>query len=145
MIAENRKVNFSYFIEDTLECGIQLTGNEIKSVRNGHVSIKESYITINNNKLIIKNMNIADFKNRFTFNKQEENRDRLLLAHKSEIRELSVKVQQQGYTIVPTKVYINKDNRCKVVIALCKGKHLHDKREALKNKQIQLDIARGLK
>ncbi len=132
IIAENRKARHEYFILDTYEAGIKLKGTEIKSVRLHKCNINDSYVQIKDYKPIIINMNIAkyDFGNIFN---HEETRSRELLLHKSEIIKLFNKCKLDGCTLVPVKVYF-KGSLCKVEIALCKGKKLQDKREALKEK-----------
>lgn len=144
VVAENRKAYHEYFVEETLECGIELKGNEVKSIRDGMASIKESWIAIENNQLIIKKMNIAKWKTANLFD-VDEKRERRLLAHKSEIHKLDSQVSLSGYTLIPLKVYINDDGRCKVQLGLCKGKHLYDKRQSEKDKQSKRDIDRALK
>ena len=138
---ENRKARHDYFIGDTLECGIALKGNEVKSIRDGQVSIKESWVAIENNELFIKQMHITPWKTANSFD-VDENRDRKLLAHKKEIKDLEKAIKIDGYTLVPLKVYINSSGKCKVLISVAKGKHDYDKRESEKQKQIEKDIRR---
>lgn len=145
MNIENRKAYHDYFIEEQLECGISLTGDEIKSIRLGKASIKESWISADDKQLTIKGMHITHYEKRYNYNVVDEKRDRKLLAHKNEIIKLNNSVQRAGYTIIPLKVYINNYGKCKVLIGLCKGKHNYDKREALKEKQIKRDIDRSYK
>ncbi len=130
IIANNKSAYHDYFIEEELECGIVLVGTEIKSVRQGSVSIKESYIEAKNGKLTIINMHIASYAFGNIFN-HDEKRNRDLLAHKSEIRKLSQKVKLDGLTIVPLQVYLS-SGLCKVKIALARGKKNYDKREDMK-------------
>lgn len=141
---ENRKARHDYFIEDSLECGIELRGNEIKSIREGSASIKESWISIENGQMYIKKMHITPWRTANTFD-VDETRNRRLLAHRAEINALDKQVQRDGYTLIPLKVYIDKNGRCKVLIGLAKGKHDYDKRQAAKDKQAKLDIDRALK
>ena len=103
---ENRKAYHDYFVEETLECGIELRGNEVKSIRSGKVSIKESWISVESNELLIKKMHVNAWETSNKFD-VDESRERRLLAHKSEIRELDRKVQRGGYTIVPLKIYFS--------------------------------------
>ncbi len=140
-ICENRKAFHEYFVLDTYEAGIKLTGTEIKSVRNHKVNINDSYVHIKNGKVMIINMNIAkyDFGNIFN---HDETRQRELLMHKHEILKLSNKVKLDGCTLVPIKVYL-KGSLCKVEVALCKGKKLHDKREELKKKDVERRLAKS--
>lgn len=141
---ENRKAYHDYFVEETLECGIELKGNEVKSIRNGKASIKESWVAVENGELFIKKMHITkwDTSNLFDI---DENRVKKLLARKCEIKEYDRKAQVQGYTLVPLKVYINDRGKVKVLIGLCKGKHNYDKRQVEKNKQAQRDMDRAMK
>ena len=140
---ENKKAYHDYFVEETLECGIELRGNEVKSIREGKASIKESWISIENGEMLIKKMNITAWGTANKFD-VDEKRERKLLLHKSEIREFSQKVQRDGYTIIPLKVYFSK-GKCKVQIGLCKGKHNYDKRQCEKEKQTKRDISRAMK
>lgn len=137
----NKKAYHDYFVEDTLECGLVLRGNEIKSIRNDRASIKESWVVVEKGTLIIRNMNISAWgtANRFDV---DEVRDKVLLAHKLEIRRLQQLVAQQGYTLIPLKVYINEQQKCKILIGVCKGKHLYDKRQSEKDKQAKRDMER---
>lgn len=141
---ENRKAKYNYFIEETLECGIELLGNEIKSIRLGQATIVDSWVSLDNGELFIKKMHVTPWStaNRYDI---DEDRDKKLLAHKSEIRSLENKLQNAGYTLIPLKVYVNNDGRCKVLIGLAKGKHNYDKRQTLKENQMNRDIERALK
>lgn len=140
---ENKKAYHDYFIEDRLECGISLRGNEVKSIRDGKCSIKEAWCSIQGGNLVVRGMHITkwDTSNKFDV---DEDRERQLLAHKSEISKLGASVQQDGITLIPLKVYF-KNGKCKVLIGVCRGKHNYDKRETLKNKQVSRDISRALK
>lgn len=140
---ENRKVYHDYFVEEQLECGISLLGNEVKSLRSGKASIKESWIAIENGQLLIKKMHISGWETANKFD-VDETRVRVLLAHSKEIRELNTKVQRDGYTLMPLKIYF-KGGRAKMLIGLCKGKHNWDKRQVEKEKQSKRDIARAMK
>lgn len=139
----NRKANHEYFIEETIECGIQLKGNEVKSIKAGKASIKEAWVGIDSGELFVKGMHISrwDTANIFDI---DENRPRKLLAHKSEINKLTGKKTLDGYTIIPLKVYFNR-NKCKVLIGVCKGKHKYDKRETAKRNQAKRDAERAMK
>lgn len=140
---ENRKVYHDYFVEDKLECGIVLSGNEIKSVIAGKCNVNEAWCTIENGQLILRNMFINKYDNANSFDVAER-RDRTLLAHKTEIRKLASKIAEQGVTLVPTKLYWSKQY-CKVEVGVCRGKHNYDKRNDLRNKQMKRDIDRALK
>lgn len=137
-IAKNKKASYDYFILETLECGIVLTGTEIKSVRDAKVSIQDAFCNIRNNELFIMNMHIAKYEQGNIFN-HKETRERKLLAHKAEIRKLAGKVSREGLTLIPLEVYIS-GTRAKVKIALAKGKKMYDKRESLKKDEIKRDI-----
>ena len=143
IVAQNRKASHDYFLEDRYECGIVLTGTEIKSVRKGKVQLKESFISFIDNEAWIKGMNIAayEFGNRFN---HDETRERKLLLHKSEIAKLQNKVKLKGYTIVPTQMYLTK-GLAKLEIALAKGKDLHDKRESDKERDAKREIEKAMK
>ena len=141
---ENRKARHDYFILDTLECGIELKGHEVKSIRDGMCSIKESWCSIeNNNELVINGMHITKYNKAMDF-EIAENRTKKLLAHKGQIVKLGKQVKEEGVTIVPLRVYF-KDSKCKVEIGVCKGKHLYDKREVLKKKDMTREIERSIK
>ena len=139
VIARNKKANFDYFILDKYECGIALEGNEVKSIRAGKVSIKESYVKIMHSELYILNMHIKAYEFSNVNFKIDETRTRKLLVHKKEIRKLKEKIQEKGLTLVPLSVYTN-GKYIKIEIALAKGKKNYDKRETLKQKAILLDL-----
>lgn len=141
VLANNKKAYFDYFINDTLECGIELKGTEVKSVRQGKVSIKEAWIDIEAGELLVKGMHISPYEQGNRFN-TDPLRVRRLLAHKREIRNLVATRQQDGMTVVPLSVYLS-GGRIKVEIGLCKGKKLHDKRQVLKEKAVKRDMERG--
>lgn len=134
-IAVNRKAYHDYTIEDTYEAGLVLLGPEIKSIRKGKVSLKESYVSFVKGEAFIKDMHIAIYKEA-TYNNHEETRDRKLLLHKKEITKLFSKCRLQGYTCIPLKLYF-KDGKVKVEIALARGKTLYDKRESDKKKAME--------
>lgn len=139
----NRKAKHDYFIEDTYEVGIVLTGTEIKSVRAGNANIKDSYGVIKNNEVFLLNMFISQYKEGNIFN-HDETRTRKLLLHKKEIKKINEKVNNQGLTLIPLKLYF-KNNILKVELGICRGKKNYDKREALKEKDIKRNIDRQLK
>lgn len=139
----NRKAQHEYFFEDRFEAGIELVGTEIKSVRKGHVQLKDSYVSFIDGEAWIKEMHISPYEYGNRFN-HDETRVRKLLLHKSEIRKLSEKVKLKGYTVVPTSMYFSK-GRAKMEIALAKGKDLHDKRNTEKEKQAQREIQKAMK
>ena len=127
LIANNKKARHDYFIEDTYEAGIVLTGTEIKSVRKGKASIKESYARVSDDAVYIYGMNISPYEHGNIFN-VDSLRVRKLLLHKKEIGKIKDKMQQQGLTLIPLKLYINEDGRAKMELAVACGKKLYDKR-----------------
>lgn len=138
-VIENRKARFEYFIEETLECGMELKGNEVKSIRAGKVSIKESWVNIQNGQMIVKQMHITPWETSNIFD-VEINREVRLLAHKREINKLFIKISQDGYTLVPLKMYINDKGKCKMLIGLGKGKKNYDKRAVEKKRDAEREI-----
>lgn len=144
VITENRSARFEYFIEDVFEAGISLDGGEVKSIRLGNVSLKDSYCSFYKGSVFIKNMHVAVYKMASAYNLKEAKRDRRLLLHKREISKLCQKVQEKGYTVVPLKVYLS-GSLIKVEIGLCKGKHTYDKKETVKNRDLDRLAQRELK
>lgn len=143
VIANNKKAWHDYFIEEKYECGIVLYGTEIKSIRQGRVSIKEAYVDIENGEAVIEGMNISPYEKGNIFNR-DPLRKRKLLLHKNEILKLGQAVQQKGYTIVPLEVYLKK-GRCKIQIGLARGKHNYDKREDIRRKDMKREAERSYK
>lgn len=143
IIVSNKKASYEYFLTDFLECGIELFGTEIKSLRKNGASLNESYVICRNGEMFILGMNIPHYDKGNIFN-HEPLRTRKLLLHKREIEKYFKKVQEKGFTIVATKVYL-KDGLAKVEIALAKGKKLFDKRETEKKKSIQREVEGHLK
>ena len=139
----NRKARYDYFIEEEYECGIVLTGTEIKSIRDGKANIKDSYAIIRKNELFLLNMFISHYKEGNIFN-HNETRTRKLLMHKKEILKLNDKITLQGYTLIPLKVYF-KSNKAKVLLGLCKGKKNYDKRESIKERDIKRQLDKDTK
>lgn len=135
MEIKNKQAYFNYFVEDEIECGIVLTGTEIKSVRKGSVNIKDSYVRIKNNEAYIINMYIAKYEEADKFN-HDEYQERKLLLHKKEIKKLSSNIKMEGYTLIPLSVYF-KGSHAKVLIGLCKGKKNYNKKEAIKERDIK--------
>ena len=136
----NRQASHNYFITDTYEAGIELTGTEIKSIRNGKCNIKDSYAIIKNNEVYLLNTHISAYDKGNIFN-HEETRTRKLLLHKKEINKLNNKVMLEGYTLIPLKIYF-KNGLAKVSLGVCKGKHTYDKKESLKEKDIARELAK---
>src|SRR5699024_1070560 len=143
VMANNKKAWHEFFIEDTYEAGIVLKGTEVKSIRQGKVSIKESYCEIRNGEVFIVGMHISPYEQSNTFYTIDPLRSRKLLLSKREINKLIGKTTEKGYTLIPLRVYIRK-NLVKVEIAIAKGKKLYDKRETLAKKDAQRRIERTL-
>lgn len=143
IIANNKKAYFDYFIEDKYEAGIELKGSEVKSIKQGKTSIKESFVRIMKEEVFIMGMSVVPWTHGSVYN-PEERRIRKLLLHKKEIRKLHEKVMQKGYTIVPLDVHLSK-GRVKITIALAKGKKNYDKRETLARKDQERNIQRQMK
>ena len=143
LVANNKKAYFDYFIEDKLECGIALYGTEVKSIRMGKVSVKESYIKIEKGEVFVYNMHISPYEKGNIFNR-DPIRVRKLLLHRAQINKLSGKIAEKGYTLVPLQVYI-KDGLAKVEIGLAKGKKLYDKRDSIAKKDVRRENERDFK
>ena len=143
VIADNRKATFQYEIEDTFEAGIVLTGSEIKSIRQNKVNIRESYASAENGEIFLINCNIPRYQNSITTNYNPK-RVRKLLLNKREINKLIGKMQRDGFTIVPTKMYFKK-GKAKIELAIAKGKKQFDKRAAKKNRDWNRDKARYIR
>ena len=139
----NRKARFNYEIIDTIECGIVLKGTEIKSIRDGKANIKDGYGIIRNNEVYILNMHISPYENGGVFNHQET-RTRKLLLHKKEILKLKNKLQLEGFTLIPLKLYFV-NGKAKIELGLCKGKKLYDKREDSKKRDVERELAKKYK
>lgn len=144
LAANNKKARHDYFIEETLEAGIVLTGTEIKSVREGKVSIKESFARVDNGEVWLYGMNISQYKQGNRFN-VDPLRPRKLLLHKKEIRKLIGKVTLQGLTLVPLKIYINHKGLAKVELAVARGKKNYDKRDTMAKRDADRKIDRAVK
>ena len=140
MEIKNKKANFDYFIEETIECGIELRGTEIKSLRNGSGDLKDTFALIRNGEVFLHNMYIAKYEEGNIFN-HDERRTRKLLLHKHEIKKLKEKVDREGYSLVPLKAYLVK-NKVKVLLGVGKGKKLYDKRETIKERDLKREAQR---
>ncbi|MXP24775.1 SsrA-binding protein SmpB [Altererythrobacter indicus] len=141
IVAENRRARFDYFIEETFEAGIALTGTEVKSLRFGQGSIAESYAEVKGGQAWLVNSNVPEFSHGNRFN-HEPKRPRKLLLHEREINRMHGAVERKGMTLVPLSVYFNAKGRAKVELALAKGKQAHDKRSTIKDRDWQRDKAR---
>ncbi len=139
---KNKKAGHEYFLLQELTAGIQLSGTEIKSIREGKASIVDAYCIFKNDELFVIAMHIAEYVFG-TYNNHEPKRDRKLLLTKRELRKLHTKVKEKGFTIIPTLLFINEKGLAKLAISLAKGKHHYDKRETLKKKDIRREIDRG--
>ena len=143
VVAQNRKARHNYFIEETMEAGLSLTGTEVKSLRGGRSSIGESYVTENGGEAWLVNADIPEYAAGNRFN-HERKRPRKLLLHKRQINVLIGAIQREGRTVVPLQVYFNERGRAKVEIALVTGKQAHDKRQSIKERDWQRQRARLL-
>lgn len=143
IITQNKKARHEYFIEDTYECGIELFGTEVKSIRLGKVNINEAYASIDNGEVMVKSMNISPFEQGNIFNR-DPMREKKLLLHKREIRKLIGLTQQQGYSLIPLSIYL-KGSLVKMSLALAKGKKLYDKREDIAKRDAARRMDRALK
>ena len=142
-IAANKKAWHDYFVEEKYEAGIELAGTEVKSIRQGHINLKDSYCTFKDGEIFVRGMHISPYEKGNIFNK-DPLRVRKLLMHKKEIIQLFSKTKQDGYSVIPLAVYF-KSSRVKLEIGLCKGKKLHDKRDDMAAKDAQRDIQRALR
>lgn len=140
MEIKNKKAYHDYFIEDEIECGIELKGTEIKSLRRGSGDLRDTFALIRNGEVYLYNMYIAKYLEGNRFN-HDERRNRKLLLHKHEIKKLQEKVEREGYALVPLKVYLVR-NKAKVLLGVAKGKKLYDKREAIKQRDLDREAAR---
>lgn len=136
----NKEAKFNYFILEEIECGISLVGTEIKSIRNGKANLKDSYAIIRNNEVFLLNMHIAEYSEGNIFN-HDPRRTRKLLLHKKEILKLKRGIEQDGNTLVPLKLYFVK-NKAKILLGLCKGKKLFDKRETIKQRELNREAVK---
>ena len=141
VIASNKKAHFNYFLSDFLEAGVELKGTEIKSLRVNGATIGDAYVLIRNNEAQIINMYIKPYEQGNIFN-HEPLRNRKLLLHKKEIRNLEMKINKEGFTVVPKSIYFS-HGKAKIEIALAKGKKLYDKRETIKKRDLDRRMARG--
>ena len=143
VVATNRKAFHEYFVSDTFEAGVALVGSEIKSIRAGRVSLQDGYVSFEQGEAWLVNVHIAQYDPASRQNHDPKRRRKLLL-HRREIDRLAGKVQEKGFTVIPTRLYL-KDGRAKVEIGLAKGKRLYDKREAIAKRDSQRQVDRALK
>lgn len=144
LLAQNKKASHDYFIEDTYEAGLVLTGTEIKSLRGGRANISDAFCTIRNGEAFVNNMHISPFEQGNRHNPTDPTRARKLLLKREQIHKLLGQSKQQGYTIVPLKVYV-RNGYAKLLIGLAKGKKQYDKRESDAKRDAQRDIQRALR
>lgn len=144
IIANNKKAWHDYFIEDVYEAGLVLTGTEVKSIRLGKVNLKESFCRIKNGEVFINNMNVSPYEQGNRENPSDPTRMRKLLLHRTEIGKLIRLVDEKGFALVPTKIYL-KNGLVKLEIGVAKGKKLHDKRETLKQKEADRETSRAIR
>lgn len=140
----NRKASFRFEILEKIEAGIALTGSEVKSLRAGKASLEEAFAMVREGEAFLRDCNISPYENA-GYAQHQPTRERRLLLHKREIRKLHAKLTQQGLTLIPLEVHFNDRGRVKVMLAVCKGKKLHDKRTDLKRKEHQRDMDRAMK
>ncbi len=143
LLTQNKKARHDYFIEDTLECGVELFGTEVKSLRKGQCNLKDSYAQVKNGELFLVGMHISPYEQGNIYNR-DPFRTRKLLAHKSEIKRLGARQQQDGMSLVPLRVYL-KDGKVKIEIAVAKGKKLYDKRHTIAARDAGREMERRMK
>jgi SsrA-binding protein len=139
---KNKRASFEYLLLQEFTAGIQLTGTEIKSIREGKANIADAYCTFKGDELFVINMHISEYSFG-TYNNHEPKRDRKLLLTKRELHKMQAKVKEKGFTIIPTLLFINEKGLAKLTISLARGKHHYDKRESLKQKDVKREIARS--
>lgn len=142
IISENKKARFDYHIVETFEAGLVLTGSEVKSLRANQVQLKDSYISFIGDEAFLQNAHISEYKNS-SYNNHTPERLRKLLMHRRELNEIYGALREKGLTCVPLKIYF-KDGRAKLEVALVKGKKLHDKREAIKKRDVSMEMKKSL-
>lgn len=136
IIAQNKRAQFEYFIEERLEVGIVLTGSEVKSIREGKMALTDSHAAADNDELFLYNCHIAEYEKANRFN-HATRRPRKLLLHKKELQKIFGKIKLRGYTLIALSMYFNRKNMIKVQLGLAKGKKQHDKRQTIKQKDWQ--------
>ncbi len=144
LIENNKKARHDYFFEEIIECGLVLTGTEIKSVRKGGISLRDSFAKVDNGEIFAYNVKISPYEQGNRYN-TEPMRPKKLLLHKKEIRKLEAMVTQKGLTLVPLQVYLNEKGRVKLELAVARGKKLYDKREDIAKRDVARDMERSMK
>lgn len=143
IIAQNKKAHFNYSIEDKIECGIVLEGTEVKSVKAGNISFGDSFAMIENGEVWVQNFHISEYSYSSIFNHNPDRKKKLLL-HKDQIKRLARKVDEKGFTLIPLDIYL-KDSRAKMTLGVCKGKKLYDKRDDIRARDLNREMARDFK
>lgn len=143
IIAQNKKARFDYFVEEKYECGVELEGTEVKSVKNGNLSFPDSFAEIINGEVWMRNFHISEYKFSSIFNHDPDRKKKLLL-HKEEIKRLQRKIDEKGFTLVPLDVYLKK-GRVKITLGVCKGKKQFDKRETIKQRDLDREMSRDFR
>ncbi len=144
VVCQNKKAFHDYFIEERFEAGIVLVGSEVKSLRQGKAHLKDSYASIRNGEIFLLKTHISPYLQADKFTQPEPDRKRKLLLHKREVQKLIGKTKEKGYTLIPTKIYF-KNGKAKVELGLAKGKRMYDKRETLKKKAVEREMAKAMK
>ncbi|BDC95804.1 MULTISPECIES: SsrA-binding protein SmpB [Treponema] len=143
IIAQNKKARFNYFVEDTYECGVVLEGTEVKSVKNGSISMVDAFAEITDGEVWVRNVHIAEYSFSSIFNHNPDRKKKLLL-HREEIKRLQRKVEEKGYTLIPLDIYL-KNGRVKITLGVCKGKKLYDKRDTIKQRDLDREMSRDFR
>jgi SsrA-binding protein len=144
VVAQNRRARHEFDILDTLECGIMLAGSEVKSLRAGLVSLEEAHAKVRSGEVWLIGCDIPEYSHATVFN-HDPRRPRKLLMHKREVKKFAAQAYERGLTLVPLKLYFNEEGRAKLLLGLCRGRKLHDKREVLKKADAQRDISRAMR
>lgn len=144
IVAENRKAKHKFEVLDTLECGLALVGSEVKSLRSGRISLDEAYGRVRDGEAWLVGCDIPEYPQATIWN-HEPKRPRKMLMHRREMRRFANQAHEKGLTLVPLKIYFNERGVAKVLLGLCRGKQLHDKREAIKKADVQRDLARMMR
>ena len=143
IIAQNKKARFDYFVEEKYECGVELEGTEVKSVKNGNLSFPDSFAEIINGEVWMRNFHISEYKFSSIFNHDPDRKKKLLL-HKEEIKQQQRKIDEKGFTLIPLDVYLKK-GRVKITLGVCKGKKQFDKRETIKQRDLDREMSRDFR
>ena len=144
IITDNRKARFEYEILETLECGLLLLGSEVKSLRAGKISLEEAYARVQNDEVWLVNCDIPEYKQATIWN-HEPKRLRKVLMHRREVLKFAKQAREKGLTLVPLKLYFNERGLAKLLLGLCRGKKMHDKRESIKSRDLERDMKRYLR